>query len=184
MQNFIPDVIGFHLAPPPAWRLRELYEFDPSLVIIPSREQPYLIVAQRRPFNAKRIEPTLMRPDEAMLRAHGLIFVTNLVSVTGGWNWSAPSSDLRPHLAMRAPHRLGGFEHVDRALNNQDEAERMARRRSREQDWIIPGLRSAHRAYVSRTGGFVDLAKNPAARPTPRASLASIPSAPVGPHGA
>lgn len=155
MTNYISDVNRFKLAKPPAFRLRELLDFDPSLVIIPSREQSYHILAQRERgyVVGKKLDPHIIRPDEAMLRAYGLVSPIRLVSVTGGWNWS--STDLRPMLVARSVQRLGGSAQVIKDVEAQDEKDRQARLHHRHDDILGPRVRAGARALQMRRGSRI-----------------------------
>ena len=156
MTNYVADTNKYKLAKPPAWWLRQIYEFDSSLVIIPSREHAYHLLAQRMPYNplkGKDMEPRIIAPDEAMLRAYGLVNPIKLISVTGAWNWSA--TDLRPQLAARATWRNGGAVRVADALDQRDADEKAARLKWRHDDLLTPRIRAGARAWQYRTGSRV-----------------------------
>lgn len=155
LTNYIADVNKFKLAKPPAYRLRELFEFDPSIVIIPSREQSYHILAQRdrKLTLQKEIDPHIIAADEAMLRSYNLVSPLKLVSVTGGWNWS--STDLRPQLVARSVARMGGSARVIEAIEAQDEADRLKRLRYRDEDILTPRIRAGVRAFQMRRGSRI-----------------------------
>lgn len=88
LTNYIVDVNKFHLAGPPAWWLRQLAEFDPSLVIVPSRNQFVYRLAQRRRLNLadKFTQDQLwVDSDTKMLAEYGLVPVTSILA-TASWN--------------------------------------------------------------------------------------------------
>ena len=49
LRNYISDLNPFNLAGPPKWWLRRLWDFDSSLVMIPSRCNQIYRLGQRRP---------------------------------------------------------------------------------------------------------------------------------------
>ena len=156
MTSYIRDLNRFQLAQPPTWWLRQLHEFDADLVIIPSRQQAYhLIGLRRKHILPKPTGPNIMAPDEAMFRQYGLVDPIVLVSETGAWNWS--STDLRPQLAARAPHRhpahhYYGWRGVADAVDQRDADAKAARLKWRHEDLLIPRIKAGVRAYNSRTG--------------------------------
>lgn len=105
MTNFIRDRNRFQLAPPPAWWLRALLEFDASLVLIPSRVEPLYRIGQRRRWDDRKIATDVApHPDTRMMTSYGLVPVTSVISNTGGWVWS-PTVFLQ--LKARAGWRQG-----------------------------------------------------------------------------
>ena len=103
MTNYIPDVNKFKLSGPPEWWLRLLNDFDPSLVVVPSRQGFYYRLAQRRPISltAKFVNDMLFQhSDTQMLAQYGLIPVTTIVA-TATW-----SPMMFQELAERAPWRM------------------------------------------------------------------------------
>lgn len=118
MRNYIPDENRFHLAGPPEWWLRKLWDFDSSLVVIPSRQQYVYRLAQRRKLSLPEgvvNEALLKENDSRMMASYGLIPVTTILPTA---NWSNPY--LFVELANRAPHRLGGAEKVNAMLEAQE----------------------------------------------------------------
>ena len=118
MINYIPDENKFGLAGPPKWFQLKLYEFDPSLVIVPSKQGFYYRIAQRR----KLILPDRMvqdamwhYSDTKMLAQYSLVPVTTILATV---NWSNPL--IFVELTNRAPWRLGGHEKVNKMLEEQD----------------------------------------------------------------
>ena len=128
MTNYIPDQNKFKLAGPPTWWLRQLWDFDNSLVVVPSRQGFYYRLAQRRKpaLSANIVNDVLFKEsDTRMLASYHLIPVTTILATA---NWSNPY--LFEELRRRAPHRLGGHEKVNamlEAYDKQDELDAAAK---------------------------------------------------------
>jgi len=119
--NYIPDINRFFLAGPPGWWLTKLYEFDTSLVVVPSRQGFYYRLAQRRKLRLPDhiVNDALFNEsDTKMLASYGLIPVTTILATA---NWSNPL--MWNELASRAPHRQGGADAVNARLEAQDREE-------------------------------------------------------------
>lgn len=118
LTNYQPDTNPFQLAGPPKWFLKQLWDFDDSLVIMPSRQGFYYRLAQRRPLNLKEniVNDVLFNEsDTKMLASHSLVPVTTILSTA---NWSNPL--LFEELRQRAPWRMGGADKVNAMLEDQD----------------------------------------------------------------
>ena len=116
--NYIPDVNRFALAGPPDWWLRKLWDFDNSLVIIPSRQGFYYRLAQRRKLRLteKVVNEALFKEsDTQMLATYSLVPVTTIVATA---NWDNPF--MFEDLASRAPWRMGGADKVNKMLEDRD----------------------------------------------------------------
>jgi hypothetical protein len=116
--NYIPDVNPFSLAGPPTWWLKKLWDFDASLVVVPSRQGFYYRLAQRRTPNLTTdiIKDALFaESDTKMLARYALVPVTTILSTA---NWGNPY--LFEELRRRAPWRLGGADAVNHMLDEQD----------------------------------------------------------------
>lgn len=123
MNNYIQDVNKFKLGGPPQWWLRRLYDFDNSLVVVPSRQGFYYRLAQRRPLSLaeKMTQDALFKEsDTKMLASYGLIPVTTILATA---NWSNPF--LFEELRRRAPWRLGGAQKVIDQVEAQDQKEEL-----------------------------------------------------------
>ena len=107
MDNFIRGDNPFHLAGPPAWWMKRLWDFDPSLVVIPSVQGFHYRICQRRPLDekVKLVNDISREGDSLMLAQFGLVPVTTLLS-TARWDNPLMWNDL----AERAPWRQGGAE--------------------------------------------------------------------------
>lgn len=118
MINYIVDQNKFVLAGPPKWWLSKLWDFDDSLVVIPSRQGFYYRLAQRRMSSpsADVVNSVMWQDsDTQMLVSYGLIPVTTILSTA---NWSNPY--LFEELRNRAPWRLGGADAVADRLDDED----------------------------------------------------------------
>lgn len=121
MTNYIPDQNKFRLAGPPSWWLRKLWDFDASLVVVPSRQECVYRLAQRRKLNLPEHlvnDALFQQSDTQMLASYGLIPVTSILATA---NWSNPY--LFVELANRAPHRQGGWEKVIREVEDAEHQE-------------------------------------------------------------
>jgi hypothetical protein len=128
MTNYIPDVNRFKLAGPPKWFLLKLWDFDPSLVVVPSRQDCLYRLAQRRKLNLPDhivMDALFNESDTKMLARYSLVPVTSILATA---NWSNPY--LFVELANRAPWRLGGAEKVNQMLEDQEWQEELDRRRA------------------------------------------------------
>lgn len=118
LTNWIEDVNRYKLAAPPAFWLRKLQDFDPSLVVVPSRQDCVYRLAQRRPLNLPEnlVNDALFnQSDTQLLASYSLIPVTTIVANP---NWSNPL--MFRDLADRAPWRNGG---ADKVISELEEAE-------------------------------------------------------------
>lgn len=119
MINYIPDENRFGLAGPPTWFQRKLWEFDPSLVIVPSKQGFYYRLAQRRKLILpdKMVQEAMWQySDTQMLARYSLVPVTTILATA---NWSNPL--IFVELANRAPWRIGGAAKVNKMLDEQDQ---------------------------------------------------------------
>ena len=121
--NYIRDINKFQLAGPPDYFLRQLWDFDPSLAIVPSRQGFYYRLAQRRKLNLpEKVVNEVLREeaDTRMLATHGLVPVTTILSTA---NWSNPL--IFVELARRAPWRNGGADKYTQMVEDQDYKDRL-----------------------------------------------------------
>lgn len=119
MNNWIADTNRFALVKPPQFFLSKLWEFDNSLVIVPSRQSPVYRLAQRRKLNLpeKMVNEALFNEsDTQLLASYSLVPVTSILSTV---NWHDPY--LFIELGNRAPHRHGGAEKVNQMLEERDQ---------------------------------------------------------------
>lgn len=117
--NYIEDVNKFRLAGPPQWFLRQLHEFDPSLVIVPSRQGFMYRLAQRRKLKLPEhlVNDALFNEsDTKMLASYSLVPVTTIIATC---NWSNPL--IWKELNDRAPWRNGGAEKFTKVVEDLDQ---------------------------------------------------------------
>lgn len=122
MNNYIHDVNPFNLAGPPKWWLQKLWEFDNSLVVIPSKQDFVYRMAQRRPPDpkAKLVGDLAQDSDSRMMAQYGLIPVTT-INATARWDNPLMWEDLR----MRCPWRMGGWEQYEKAMDEIEQKKEM-----------------------------------------------------------
>lgn len=121
--NYIVDTNPYKLAGPPTHWLKQLWDFDDSLVVVPSRQAMVYRLAQKRKLNLPEhiVNDALFNEsDTRMLAQYSLVPVTTIIATA---NWSNPY--LFVELANRAPHRLGGAEKVNAMLEARDKQEEL-----------------------------------------------------------
>ena len=123
MTNYIPDLNRFHLSGPTKWFQAQLWAFDPSLVIVPSRQGFYYRLAQRRKLTLPNHivnEALWNESDTKMLASYSLVPVTTILATV---NWNNPH--IFVELANRAPWRMGGATKVNAMLDAQDKQDEL-----------------------------------------------------------
>ena len=123
LANYIEATNPFQLGGPPKWFLRQLYDFDPSLVLIPSKQGFYYRLAQRRPMQLPiNIVNDVMKEqaDTQMLASRGLVPITTVLATA---NWSNPLFFVE--LQRRAPWRMGGAQKFEQMVNAQEQQEQV-----------------------------------------------------------
>lgn len=128
MNNFIKDRNPLDLASPPKWWLKRLWDFDDSLVVVPSRMAYCYRLAQRRiPDRRTNLVHDLQGDsDSQMLRSYHLVPVTTIIA-TARWDNPLMWNDL----AGRMPSRNGGAEAYEAkllAIERQKELDELAKR--------------------------------------------------------
>ena len=116
--NYIVDTNPFQLAGPPDWFLRQLWEFDNSLVLVPSRQGFFYRLGQRRPLKLpERMVNDILKEhaDTQMLASYSLVPVTTVLATA---NWSNPV--FFEELRRRAPWRWGGADKFEKMVEEQD----------------------------------------------------------------
>lgn len=126
LPNYIVDSNPFKLAGPPDYWLQALWDFDQSLVVMPSKMGFFYRIGQRRAprHDMKMIDD--MRKEDAdaiMMANHRLVPVTTLLATA---NWSCFPMHMEM-LRQRAPWRMGGHEEVNHRLEQQDTDDEMAK---------------------------------------------------------
>lgn len=171
--NYIPDQNKFKLAGPPAYFLQRLWDFDDSLVVIPSRQGFFYRLAQRRKPNLSTAivnEALFKESDTQMLASYNLVPVTTIVSTA---NWSNPY--LIEELRRRSPWRMGGAEKVIQDVEDQDWADELKKRALTDEN--LTGLsKDAWNLYLKKLG----LRSNMYSPTTKRAGSAAAPTFKMG----
>lgn len=148
MHNYIEDINPFKLAGPPQWFLRALWDFDASLVIVPSRQTCVYRLAQRRPLHLPDHivhEALFNESDTKMLASYSLVPVTSIIA-TAHW-----SPLLLQELHNRSVYRQGGAEAVNARLDAQ-EAEADEKVRQANDDLATFYAKEGWKSYRRRIG--------------------------------
>lgn len=149
MQNYIVDQNRFSLAGPPKWWLHQLWDFDSSLVVVPSRQGFYYRLAQRRPLKLtdQVVNDALFNEsDTRMLARYSLVPVTTILATA---NWSNPY--MFESLRLRAPWRMGGADKVNKMLDDQDVKDEFDRRAATDEYLTYLG-KDAWKLYNKKIG--------------------------------
>jgi len=154
LTNYLQTENPFKLAPPPAWWLTQLHDYDAELVVFPSRLRMAYILARRRHFSnaiaeLDTLDKNLVRQSAGMdgdiLAMNNLIYVRHLIGDTvrrpAIFQW------LRDHDGQAN----GGGEAVAKQIETVEED---AARRARQKMLVDLDCRSrdAWRSYQARTG--------------------------------
>lgn len=118
MNNYIVDFNPYGLAGPPQHWLARLWDFDPNLVVLPSRQECVYRLAQRaRSKLSEDIARDVMREqaDTRMLMSYGLVPVTTILA-TANWSNEATWLDLK----QRAPWMNGGADKVIKLVEDNE----------------------------------------------------------------
>lgn len=161
MTNYIVDQNRFKLAGPPKWWLQKLYDFDTSLVVVPSRQDCVYRLAQRRPLNLQENitnDALFNQSDTKMLAGYSLVPVTTIIATA---NWSNPY--MWTDLAGRAPWRQGGAEKVIREVEER-ELIHEGKMRLKTDDHLTQVAKDGWKYYQNLTGQrrFIDSSKTKA----------------------
>lgn len=149
MTNWLADQNRFSLAGPPAWFQKALWEFDPSLVIVPSRQGFFYRLAQRRPIQLSTaiVNDVLKeQADTAMLMSYNLIPVTTILATV---RWDNP--EIFEELRRRAPWRMGGAEKYTALVEAQEQKEELSKAAA-QNDMLDYTAKDAWRFYNKRIG--------------------------------
>ena len=149
LPNYIPDVNRYKLAGPPKWFLGQLWDFDNSLVIVPSRQDYYYRLAQRRKLKLPEHitnEALWNHSDTKMLASYGLVPVTTIMATA---NWGNPL--IFHELAQRAPWRMGGAEKVIRDIESAEHAADTRKQQATEEHLEYLG-KDAWKLYRKKIG--------------------------------
>jgi hypothetical protein len=162
--NYIPDVNRFKLAGPPEWWLRALYDFDSSLVVVPSRQNAVYRLAQRRPLRlAEKVTNDVLfkESDTRMLATYSLVPVTTIIATA---NWSNPL--MFDMLRRMAPHRNGGAEATEAKILAQEKQEAIDKAAAQDEmlDYVS---KDAWNFYLMKLGVRTRM-YSPKTKPPPR----------------
>ena len=149
MNNYIVDQNRFKLSGPPQWWLRRLWEFDSSLVVVPSRQGFYYRLAQRRPLQLPEHmvnDLLFQQSDTQMLAQYGLVPITTILATA---NWDNPF--MFEQMRRMAPWRMGGAEKVN-AMIEQQEAQEELDRRAKQDEELSYLAKDAWKFYNKKIG--------------------------------
>lgn len=149
LPNYIQDTNRFQLAAPPDWFLHQLYMFDPSLVIVPSRQSFCYRLAQRRrlKLSEKVVNDVLKeQADTRMLASYSLVPVTTILATA---NWSNPL--IFVELQRRAPWRMGGAAKFTQMVEGQDRQD-LLDKQARQDEHISYLAKDAWKHYNKQIG--------------------------------
>lgn len=150
LTNYIEASNPCRLAGPPKWFLRQLWDFDPSLVIIPSKQGFYYRLTQRRPMQLpENVVNDVLREqaDTQMLASYGLVPITTILATA---NWSNPLFFVE--LQRRAPWRMGGAKQFESMLDAQERQEQLEK--NAKQDEHLTYLSKDAWKYYQMKAGF------------------------------
>jgi len=165
MQNYIPDVNRFNLDGPPVWWQRKLWEFDPSLVVVPSRQSCVYRLAQRRKLQLRENitnNALFNESDTKLLARYSLVPVTTIIATA---NWGNPYMFVE--LANRAPWRLGGHQKVNQMLDEQEAKDDLDKRAKTDEHLDYLG-KDAWKLYNKKIGLRSHMYSPVVGRPAPQ----------------
>lgn len=153
--NYIPD--NENVATPPPYVLRQLWDFDSMLVMMPSRYVPFAyVLARRKQFSKgltdKALEETITQPDTRLCLQHGLVPVTLIYKIGQNWNFDKVIADLRARdtWSFKADLQKSLDAAADQLDANDAENEARIKKQIRDDMWNRSG--DAWRSYQARTG--------------------------------
>jgi hypothetical protein len=150
LPNYIVDANPFKLAGPPDYWLQALWDFDASLVVMPSKMGFFYRIGQRRNprHDMKMVDD--MRKEDAdarMMAAHLLVPVTTLLSTA---NWSQFPIHMEA-MRQRMPSRMGGHEEFNKRLDAQ-EAEDELKKQIAQDEMLTSISKDAWGLYLKKLG--------------------------------
>ncbi len=124
LNNYIPDTNPFNLAGPPDSFLRKLWEYDPSLVIMASKQGYYYRLGQKGKkldLPAKIVHDVLKEEaDSRMMASYGVVPITTVLATA---NWDNPL--IFEALTLRAPWRQGGADAFEKKVLAQERGDKI-----------------------------------------------------------
>jgi hypothetical protein len=147
--NYIRDLNRWHLSAPPAWWQQQLFDFDPLLVLIPSRQFPFYRLTRRSrvKIDPNHIWSVAHEADTHMMAQYSVVPVTTVIRHGGAWQIDNILRELR----ARDVWSNGGAEKIANALDEKDEKDRQKVRAQIRSD-MDHRSRDAWRSYQARTG--------------------------------
>lgn len=154
MANWLPDTNTYLLPAPPAWWLQRLSDFDPQLVVFPSRLKRCYILARRRSQTLRR--PELVKLDGDLLKStaggDGQVLAQNdLVYVESIIGNGVFTAKIFSQLRARDTWRIGGAEKYADLLDEIDHKQEVTTRANWLED-TEHRAKDAYRSYQARTG--------------------------------
>lgn len=172
--NYLVGPNPFGLSKPPKWWLRELWRFDPQLVLIPGQKRQTFVLARRATRSAGELLHDIpglpQQPDTVFLHQHQLVRVCEIQI---GTIW-----DMRifQKLAAHDIRRLGGPSAVADRMDAMD-AKRAATIQADEDTELTARASDGYRSYKTRIGERLSLAKSPPRGPlTPNPVSVTVPT--------
>ena len=165
MVNYIEDTNRFHLPTPPEWFLKQLFDYDALLVLVPSRikvkgEKPAYLLCRRRQHSAGLGDVAMLdnkHPDTNMCYAHGIVPIAPLRFNNGATGFTQQGcTSLINELKSRDNWAIsGGPTGNADAIWQQVEANEAAEERKARmgmRDTFYHMARDAYRSLKARTG--------------------------------
>lgn len=163
--NWIPDLNKWNLPEPPEWFLKRLYDFDPMLVLVPSRisvlgERPAYLLCRRRQRTAGIGDVALLdnkHPDTNMCYALGVLPIAPLRFKTATTGFTQGGLDaLLAELRARDTWAISGGadgngDAVVDAIEAAEAAQKAAERKTLKDNFYHMG-RDAWRSIKARSG--------------------------------
>jgi len=158
--NYIPD--NPRMAVPPPYWLQRLHNFDPDLVVLPSRQQPYAYVLARRARLSGQLLPMAVistNNDTAMCARHGLVPISMIHRQHNTDLWSI--DNILADLESRDTWRVRDETHTAKdgtkvtgaaAVMERHEEAKEATLKASIRDSMDHRSRDAWRSYQARTG--------------------------------
>lgn len=149
LANYIVGTNPFNLAGPPRWFQQQLWDYDPSLVIMPSKMGFFYRLAQRRKLqlSEQMINDVLKeQADTQMLANHSLVPITTILATV---RWDNPL--IFADLTLKAPWRMGGAEKYEKLLLDRETKEFIQKRQARD-DFIESLAKDAWKLYGKQIG--------------------------------
>jgi hypothetical protein len=180
-RNWIPDVNRFNLPKPPEWFLKVLWDADPGLVLLPSRQGEKYVLGRRREFSRtvakialtinERVHARVRYSDSEMLESRGIVRVDAIqhrFGMSAAWgSWMRSCPEIMSDLRKRDMWAAGGAEAYITRLEAEEAAEDAAKRKQTEDDieyraadaWRSYQARTGQRTAFGDTGNFPDVAR-------------------------